>query len=101
MLIALIIADLLMVAGFIWRFSHLPPQIPLFYSELWGENQLVDFWVIALLPIVLHVFFFMNAYIYRQFFWQNQAIKHIINVANWAVILVFTSIFLRILFLVT
>ncbi len=101
MLIALIIADLLMVAAFAWRFTSLPPQIPLFYSELWGENQLVDLWMIGILPILLHLFVFLNQLVYRRYFWMNQVVKHILHIANWTLILAFTSIFLRIIFLIS
>lgn len=101
MLIALIIADVLMAGIFAWRFTMLPPQIPLFYSEIWGENQLVDFWFIILIPLLLHIFIFFNRFIYYKFFWQNHTVKNIINVVNWSWTIIFTGIFLRILFLVT
>lgn len=101
MFIGLIIADLLMIAIFIWKFSALPPQIPLFYSEIWGENQLVDTWMIVVVPALLHIFFFLNRFVYARYFWQNHTIKHIVHVINWAWIVFLTSIFLRIIFLIT
>lgn len=101
MLIALIIADLIMIATLAWRFPLLPPQIPLFYSEIWGENQLVDLWMIAVIPFLLHVFFFANSFIYQRFFWQNHTIKHIMNTVNYVLTIIFTIIFLKIIFLIT
>ena len=101
MLIALIIADLLMVAAFGIQFTKLPPQIPLFYSQLWGESQLADLWYIALIPIFLHVLVFLNSYIYRRFFWQDHTVKNIIKYMNFIVIGSFTAIFLKIVFLIS
>lgn len=101
MLISLVIADVLMILSVIWKFRMLPPQIPLLYSQLWGENQLVDTWLIVIIPLCMHVFYVLNQLIYRRFFWQNHTIKHIVRVLNFTQIILFTAIFLRIIFLVT
>jgi hypothetical protein len=41
-------------------YHHLPPQIPLFYSQPWGENQLADKTWLWLLPSVSLVFTLIN-----------------------------------------
>jgi hypothetical protein len=101
MVILLVIADVLMAAAFLLRLNTLPPQIPLLYSQPWGEDQLVDFWLIALLPILLHLFFFLNIFVYTKFFFPDYLIRRIIVITNVALIIVFTSIFIRIVFYVT
>ena len=101
MIYALLIADLLMAGSFAWRFSRLPPQIPLFYSRAWGEDQLVDYWLIFILPFLLHLFIFLNIYIYNKYFLPNQLVKKIIDILHWVFIILATGIFLKIIFLIT
>lgn len=101
MIYALLLADLLMAGSFAWLFSQLPPQIPLFYSRPWGEDQLVDYWFIFILPFLLHVFIFLNIYLYNRFFLPNQLVKKIMDTANWLFIVLCTLIFLKIIFLIT
>jgi len=99
--IALIVANLLILVTFIIRFSHLPPQIPLFYSKLWGEDQLVDTWIIVFIPILINTFYFLNIYLYQKFFPQIGIVKKIIDFVNIFLIVVLTIIFIKIIFLIS
>lgn len=99
--IILIISNLLILIAFILRFSHLPPQIPLFYSKLWGEDQLTDTWMIVFIPILINTFYFLNIYIYRRFFLQIGIVKKIIDFVNIFLIVVLTIIFIKIIFLIS
>ena len=90
-----------MVGLFILRFNTLPPQIPLFYSKPWGEDQLADSWMIFLLPVILDLLFFFNNFIYQRFFPENMFVKKIIFYLNLFLILSMTLIFIKIIFLVT
>ena len=101
MIYALLFSDLLMAVSFALRFNKLPPQIPLLYSRSWGEDQLVDYWFIFILPFLLHLFIFTNIYIYNRIFFPNRMLKRIIDIVNWFFIVVITAIFLRIIFLIT
>jgi hypothetical protein len=101
MVYLLIIADSLMAAAFLWKYSTLPPQIPLFYSQPWGEDQLVDYWLIVLLPILLHVFFFLNIYLYNRFFFPDYLLRIVIRTVNIVLTVTFTLLFLKILFYVS
>ena len=92
MIYALLLSDLLMAASFAFKFSSMPPQIPLLYSQQWGEDQLVDYWFIFIIPFILHVFIFLNIYIYNKVFLPNLLIKRIIDTTNWFFILLFTFI---------
>lgn len=94
-------ADVLMLTSFILRFQSLPPQLPLLYSKPWGEEQLADSWFIFVLPLALHIFFFLNIYIYRKFFFPDHFIRKIILTSNISVTVVFTFIFLKILFYIS
>lgn len=94
-------ANSLMIAAFLLKFSRLPPQVPLFYSQLWGENQLVDSWVIFILPIIMNILFFINQYVSNKFYSDNIFIKNIFYYLNIFVITSFTLIFIKIIFLVS
>jgi hypothetical protein len=99
--IVLILSNLLVLVIFILRFSHLPPQIPLFYSKLWGEDQLADTWMIVFIPILINAFYFLNIYIYRRFFSQIVIVKKIIDFVNIFLMVVLTLIFIKIVFLIS
>lgn len=101
MIYGLIIADILMIAAFAISFNSLPPQIPLFYSRPWGEDQLVDLWFIALLPILLNTLFFINKWVAVKFFTDSPFIVKLIQNFNWFLIVVFSGVFIKIILLVT
>jgi len=94
-------ADTLMIAAFILKFFRLPPQIPLYYSQPWGENQLADSWMIFLLPIFLNLMFFINRYIFNKYYRDNIFIKNIFYYLNLFLIAGFTFIFIKIIFIVS
>lgn len=94
-------ADALIIVTFLLRFSRLPPQSPLFYSRPWGEDQLVDTWLIFLLPIFLNLLFFLNNYLLKKIYSNNDLIKNIFYYLNLFLILSFTLIFIKIIFLVS
>ncbi len=96
----LIAGDILMVGIFTIKFSTLPPQIPLFYSKPWGEDQLADTWMIVLLPLLLNIFYVLNNYLYRKFFLGNIFAKKILDYLNLFLIAGFTLIFIKIVLLV-
>lgn len=97
----LIGADILMAAIFAWRFQFMPNQIPLLYSRPWGDPQLVEFWYIALLPILMHIFYFLNVFIAKKYFHSEELFQKLFNITNMFIVVTFSGIFLKILFLVT
>jgi hypothetical protein len=101
MLYALIVCDLAMAISFILKMSVLPPQIPIFYSRPFGEDQLGEVWYIFLLPVFIHVLLFLNIYFYNHFFLPDQFIKKIVNILNWFIIITLTVIFIRVIFYVS
>jgi len=94
-------ANALMIITFLLRFFRLPPQIPLFYSQLWGESQLADSWVIFILPIFMNLLFFINRYIFNKFYAENNFTKNIFYYLNLFLIISFTLIFIKIIFIVS
>ena len=93
--------DALMIVAFILRFLRLPPQIPLYYSQPWGESQLADSWMIFLLPVFLNLLFFINQYIFNKYYADNSLIKNVFYYLNLFLITGFTFIFIKIIFIVS
>ncbi len=101
MIYGLMGANILMLAAFIWRLPTLPPQIPLFYSRAWGEDQLADSWMIMLIPFLINLLIIFNHFLYGKFFAGNEFMRKVFDYVNVFIIVAFTAIFLKILFLVT
>ena len=101
MIYILLTCNLLMIMTFLWRFSTLPPQIPLFYSKIVGEEQLGDTWMIFILLILANVFYFLNNYIVKRFFFQNEFVKTILKFLNIFILVGFSLIFIKIIFLIS
>ena len=83
------------------RFNSMPPQIPLFYSRPWGEDQLADWWMILILPILLNILYVINNFIYRKLFTGNEFVKKIIDILNIFLPISITIIFVKIILTVT
>lgn len=93
--------DIFMAILFILRFNSLPPQIPLFLSRAWGENQLADSWMIIIFPLLMNLLFFINRVIFNKFFQGNDFAKKILTYLNIFVCLGLTFIFMKIVLLIT
>lgn len=94
-------ANILLIVTFLLRFNTIPPQIPLFYSKLWGESQLGDYWMIFILPVFMNFLFFINKYIFSKFYSENIFLKNILYYLDLFLIISFTLIFIKILFIVS
>lgn len=101
MLRILLAADFIMALLFIWKYRYFPEEIPLFYSRPWGDPQITDYWYIALLPLLMHIFYITNILLSKKFFPNQKTSKKIFEVATIISIVVFTALFVRIVLLVT
>lgn len=90
-----------MLTAFILRFENLPPQMPFFYSRPWGEEQLADWWMIFILPLTANFFGFLNGFIQKKFFIDNQLVVKIIYYLNLFLITSTSLIFVKIIFFIT
>lgn len=45
----------------VFRFRNLPPQVPLFYSRVWGEGQLANKFWLFLLPLFSLIVLLLNS----------------------------------------
>ena len=101
MIYLLLFSNLLMATSYFWRLPSLPPQIPLFYSLLWGEQQLGDRWMIFIIPVILDVLIYLNGYIYKKYYSDNKLVDKIFQFLNYFLIIGFTYIFVKIIFLIS
>lgn len=101
MIYALLGSNILMIIVFLWRLGNLPPQIPLFYTRPWGEGQLADTWMILALPLLLNFFFFFNRFVAKKYFMDNVLVQNLIYYLNILLMIGFTLIFIKIIFLVS
>lgn len=95
------LAILILLVIFIFKFNRLPPQIPLLYSKPEGDEQLVDSFMIFLLPFFSTCIIIINTFIYNQYFTNNIFLETVLYYVNLLVSLFTALFFLRILFLVT
>jgi hypothetical protein len=91
----------IMAAFFLFTFNRLPPQIPLLYSNAYGESQLTDLWFIVIVPLLMNGFVFVNNYLTGKYFYEDDFVKKAMRYVNYAVIICCTLLFARILFLVS
>lgn len=97
----LLIANAVMAALVAFKWNSLPPEVPLLYSRNWGEGQVVDLWFLFIIPLLMNVFFFLNNYLVRRYFAEEEYIKKSVHYFNMFLILAFTFIFARVVLLVT
>jgi len=81
----------ILIIVFVWRF--LPPEIPLFYSRPWGEDQLIKYPGIIILPAVCLIIFFTNVVVARLATKEETLVKRILALASLTfALLVFISL---------
>lgn len=100
MIYGLLIADIIMIAATALSYNKLPPQIPLYYTHPWGEDQLADIWFIAVIPILLHIFFFINNWLKNKYIAKETFPEKLFNVCNIFLIIAFTFVYLKIVLLI-
>lgn len=96
----LISSDLVQLAVYIFKMRTIPPQIPLFYSLPVGEDQLVEWWMIFLVPAMMNILCILNILIYRKYFHKELFERTLLRYLNMTIIGICTYIFIRIIFLV-
>lgn len=89
--------DLLLIIFLTIFYPHLPPQIPLFYSKPWGEDQLAEKWMIFLLPVLSHTIFLFNSILYNKLYIPNTISRNILQALNIFVITITSLITIKLL----
>ena len=74
-LIAIVILLLLQFLAIAFFYKYIPPQIPMFYSHPWGQEQLADKKAIFLFPIQLLLFLIVNYFLSAFFFLKEKLLS--------------------------
>jgi len=93
----ILLASLLVLFIF-WR--KLPPQIPLYYSLPWGEEQLAQTFFILILPFSSLVLGLVNLFLAVFFFDKQPLASKILSLAAVVYILLSSLALVKIIFLV-
>lgn len=72
-----------------------PPEIPLYYSRAWGENQVATKWAVLLFPIMLNVTFFVTNWFVRKKFAEEEVFARIAGAVLFAQSLLIVGILVR------
>lgn len=97
----LLSANVIMIGTYLLHMKTIPPQIPLLYSLPIGEDQLVEWWMIFIIPVMMNVFYMVNSFIYNRFFFQEQFERILLRYTNVVIICICTYLFIRIIVLVS
>ena len=101
MFFTLLLSNLIIVLSLLFKIKNIPPEIPLFYSRIWGESQIANRWLIVILPLLMNYFYLQNIIIRKKLFPENIFFKKVTLYLNIVVTLSFLVAFLRIISTVT
>lgn len=85
----------------IWKWSSLPPQLPLFYSLPKGEEQLGRSWQILLLPLLSLVIFGVNFTLASFFYAKEKLFSVLLVVIGLISSFLLLITFMKIVFLIS
>jgi hypothetical protein len=89
----------LLILVIVWRF--IPPQVPLFYSRPWGDEQLVDKIILFFIPAVSLVFNIINLLLGNYFLGKEKLLAKFFIFTNFLINLLLIITLVEILFLTT
>lgn len=75
-----LITVLLSVLSLIIKWQNLPPQVPLFYSKPWGNEQLAPKSFLWFLPVLAVVIWLLDLALIRTFLKNNEFLSRILAV---------------------
>ena len=84
--------------GLFW--SRIPPQVPLFFSRPWGEEQLASKNQILLLPSLTLAFFFFNFLSAVKVFDKEPLLSRILVITSTVLVFIFIYGLFRIITLI-
>lgn len=77
--------------------KHLPPDLPLFYSLPWGENQLAKTDQLIIIPAIFLCISLVNLIIFLQLDEKFIVLKRILSITSIIVSLILTASFFQII----
>lgn len=95
-----LISLVIMVVVFALNYQKIPPQIPLYYSALEGDDQIGEYYMIFILPIISYLIILINNFLSKKIFPENLFVKKLVFYVNFSSVVIITFVYLRIIFLV-
>jgi hypothetical protein len=89
-----------MVIVFAINYQKIPPQIPLYYSALVGDEQIDEYYMIFMLPLISYLIILLNNFLSKKLFPDDLFVEKLVFYVNFSSVIVITFIYLRIIFLV-
>jgi hypothetical protein len=77
--------------------KSLPPTLPLFYSLVWGDDQLVTLPQLLIIPSIMVLISLINLIVYWQLHEAQQLFKQMIITSSVITSLILTVSFIRII----
>lgn len=84
-----------------WKFTSLPPQVPLYYSLPWGESQLTNSSSLFLLPTLSVVVLFIDSLFSVSFFKNLPLLSRLSTITALIVSFFITITLFKIIFLIS
>lgn len=78
-----------------------PPEIPLYFSRAWGENQIASKWAVLLLPFLMNTTFFVSNWFIKKKFAEDEDFGKITRTILIVQVVVIISILIRTLWTVS
>ncbi len=94
-------ALIVMIGEYVFKLGTMPPELPLFYSLIEGEDTIVPSYFIFLLPILSLFIIGVNIFVYRRIFNHDLFVRKLLYYASVGAVIISTFVFLKILFLLT
>lgn len=92
---------LIFAAILIWKWNHLPPELPLFYSLPRGEEQLGSMYSLLLIPGISLTIFVLHTFAGIWIFNEEKLAARILMSSALFISLILLVTFFKIVFLIT
>jgi hypothetical protein len=89
------------LAAIAWKWNHLPPLIPLWYSRPWGIDQLAKPFWLFILPLGGLLIYFMNLFIVMYVTAEYLIFTQVLFISSFIVNLLSFITLITILFIIT
>lgn len=86
---------------FVFFADRLPPEVPLFYSQPWGQEQLALSWQLVILPFSALLFFIFNMLLASKLYSQHLLLAQILVWSSTVFFLLTTITLIKIIVLIT
>ena len=85
----------------ILKWGNLPPQLPLYYSRPWGDEQIAPRLFVSIFPIISIICLLINTMLARVFFYTENLLSTVLLWSAMLVVILSSIGFIKILFLVS